>query len=296
MSSFVLPHALHGSGPHKVIAVHGWLADRSAYDPLLPDLDGRSFQYAFVDLRGYGKAVTDEGPFTTERAAEDVRALASQLGWKRYSLIGHSMGGSIVQRAAAAAPEQVRRIVGVSPVPASGLPLPPEAWELFAGAAENPENRRAIMDNTTGGTRPDAWLDRMVRRSLARSDARAFRAWLDSWAKDDFHTEVAGSAVPALAVVGALDPALSAEVQRQTWMRWYVNAELAELPSAGHYAMDEDPLGLLRIVEDFLRADETEGPSAGAGASVTVAAGDGAEAGARAGAGAGTGAGAGADA
>ncbi|MFG2141665.1 alpha/beta fold hydrolase [Streptomyces sp. NPDC048650] len=258
MASFVLPHALHGRGPHKVIAVHGWFADRSAFDPVLPDLDREAFRYAVVDLRGYGEAKGAHGAYTTGEGAADVLALADRLGWDRFSVIGHSMGGSVAQRVLAAAPHRVRRIVGISPVPASGLPLPPEQWELFSAAAHTPQHRRTIIDLTTGGQRPDAWLDRMVRRSLECSDATAFRAWLDSWAGEGFAAEVEGSAVPALAVAGALDPALTTELTRQTWMRWYANGRLVELPAAGHYAMDETPLELIRAVEDFLRADGTE--------------------------------------
>ncbi|MFD4629267.1 alpha/beta fold hydrolase [Streptomyces sp. NPDC058284] len=259
MTPFPLPHTLLGEGPHKVIAVHGWFADRTAYGPVLADLDGGAFQYAVVDLRGYGEAKDAPGAYTTSEGAADVLGLAGRLGWERFSLVGHSMGAGVVQRVLAAAPQRVRRLVGVSPVPATGLQLPPDQWELFAGAAHTPENRRTIMDITTGGVRPRAWLDRMVRRSLAVSDAKAFRAWLDSWACDDFHAEVAGSPVAALAVTGALDPALSADLMRGTWLRHYPRGELAELPGAGHYAMDEAPLELIRTVEDFLRADEGAG-------------------------------------
>ncbi len=256
VTSFQLPRTLLGEGPHKVVAVHGWLADRSAYDPVLADLDGGAFQYAVVDLRGYGEAKDAVGSYTTGEGADDVLDLADRLGWERFSLVGHSMGGSVAQRVLAAAPHRVRRLVGVSPVPASGLRLSPEQWELFASAAHTPANRRAIIDFTTGGVRPGAWLDRMVDRSLAVSDAKAFRAWLDSWAGEDFHAEVARSPVPALAVAGALDPALSADLMRDTWLRTYPRGELAELPGAGHYAMDETPLELIRTVEDFLRADD----------------------------------------
>ncbi|MFF3916208.1 alpha/beta fold hydrolase [Streptomyces sp. NPDC001852] len=263
MTSFVLPHEVHGDGAHKVFAVHGWFADRSAYAAVLPDLDRTSFGYALVDLRGYGEARDAAGAYTTAEAAGDLVELADRLGWERFSVIGHSMGGAVAQRLAAAVPDRLRRMVGVSPVPASGVPLAGEQAALFTDAAHKPENRRAITDFTTGGRRPAAWLDRMVARSLDRSDAKAFRAWLDSWAGEDFHADVEGSEVPALAVAGELDPALSPEVMRQTWMRWYPRAQLVELPFAGHYAMDESPLDLIRAVEDFLRADpaDTEDPA-----------------------------------
>ncbi|MGN9757813.1 alpha/beta fold hydrolase [Streptomyces sp. SD31] len=256
MTSFTLPHELHGDGTHKVFAVHGWFADRSAYAPVLPDLDRTTFTYALVDLRGYGGAKDAVGSCTTAEAALDLVELADRLGWERFSVVGHSMGGAVGQRLLTVAPHRLRRLVGVSPVPASGLALPPEQWGLFADAAHKPENRRAIIDITTGGHRPAAWLDRMVARSLAVSDQKAFRAWLDSWAGEDFHTQVEGSPVPALAVAGALDPALSADLLRRTWMTWYPRAELHELPAAGHYPMDETPLELIRVVEDFLRADD----------------------------------------
>ncbi|MCQ4212511.1 alpha/beta fold hydrolase [Streptomyces longispororuber] len=254
-SSFVLPHELHGDGPHKVIAVHGWFADRSAYAPVVPDLDRTSFQYALVDLRGYGEAKDTPGAYTTAEGAADVLDLADRLGWDRFSLVGHSMGGSVAQRVVATARHRVRRLAGVSPVPASGLQLPPEQWQLFSTADTKPEHRRAILDVTTGGVRPAAWLDRMVARSLARSDVKAFRAWLDSWTGDDFHRDLEGCTTPALTVTGQLDPALSAALMRDTWLRWFSRGELVDLPVCGHYAMDEAPLALVRVVEDFLRAD-----------------------------------------
>ncbi|WP_330460485.1 alpha/beta hydrolase [Streptomyces sp. NBC_00820] len=263
MTSFVLPHEVHGDGAHKVFAVHGWLADRSAFAPVLPDLDRAAFTYALVDLRGYGAARQAVGSYTTTEAAVDLVGVADQLGWERFSVVGHSMGGAVAQRLLSVAPQRLRRIVGVSPVPASGLPLPGEQGVLFADAAHRPENRRAILDVTTGGHRPAAWLDRMVDRSLECSDVKAFRAWLDSWAGDDFRADVEGSDVPALAVAGELDPALSADLMRQTWMSWYPRARLAVLPCAGHYAMDETPLELIRVVEDFLREDTTDAGARG---------------------------------
>ena len=173
VTPFVLPHTLLGDGPHRVVAVHGWLADRDGFAAVRPDLDLESFTYAFVDLRGYGEAMGTPGAYTTSEGAADVLCLAGRLGWERFSLVGHSMGAAVAQRVLALAPGRVRRLVGVSPVPAHGMPMPPEQWGLFADAADRPANRRLIIDLTTGSVRPGAWLDRMVRRSVERSDAKA---------------------------------------------------------------------------------------------------------------------------
>lgn len=251
---FVPPYEVVGDGPHRVIAVHGWFADRAAYTAMLPHIDRQSFTYAFPDLRGYGEARDVTGAYTTSEAGRDLLALADHLRWESFALVGHSMGAAVAQRVAVAAPRRVSRLVGVAPVPASGVPMDAEQWELFAAAAERPENRRAIIDLTTGNRHPTAWLDLMVRHSLEHSEAHAFRAWLDSWAREDFHDEVVGSRVPVRVVVGAHDPAMTVEFMRQTWLRWYAHAELVELENAGHYPADETPLELVRAVEGFLTA------------------------------------------
>ncbi|HEX2315199.1 MAG TPA: alpha/beta fold hydrolase [Thermomonospora sp.] len=247
-----LPHDVHGSGPHKVIVLHGWFGDRTAFRPLHPYLDGDAFSYAFPDYRGYGDARDLAGEHTLAEISADVLALADKLGWETFSLVGHSMGGTAMQRVMLDAPGRVRRLVGISPVPASGVPFDAEGWALFSGAAEQPGNRRAIIDFTTGSRLPARWLDAMVARSVGNSEVAAFRAYLDAWALTDYHEEVVGNPTPVLVLAGGHDPALSPDVMRDTWLQWYPNAELEVLADAGHYAPDETPLALVGLMERFL--------------------------------------------
>jgi pimeloyl-ACP methyl ester carboxylesterase len=163
------------------------------------------------------------------------------------------MGGSVMQRVYADAPHRVRALVGVSPVPASGVPFDEQGRQLFEGATDNPDNRRAIIDLTTGNRLTGTWLDAMVRHSLDHSDRDAFAAYLPAWSDTDFHTEIEGSQVPVLVIAGRHDPALGPETMRATFGAWYPNAEFEVFPDAGHYAMDESPVALAGSVERFLR-------------------------------------------
>ncbi|MGW9306694.1 alpha/beta fold hydrolase [Saccharomonospora azurea] len=242
-----------GSGEHTVIAVHGWFGSARAWQPLIPHLDPTAFRYVFVNLRGYGDRRGEPGEHTLAEAASDVRAVADAVSAERFSLVGHSMGGSVMQRVLADAPERVRSLVGISPVPASGVPFDDDGWALFSGAATDPEKRRAIVDLTTGNRLTGVWLDAMVRHSLEHSDERAFADYLLAWAKTDFHAAIEGDPTPVKVIVGEHDPALGEATMRQTFTRWYPNCTVDVLANCGHYAIDETPVALATSLETFLR-------------------------------------------
>jgi pimeloyl-ACP methyl ester carboxylesterase len=241
-----------GDGEHAVIALHGWFGSAKAWAPLWPHLDTSRFSYFFPDYRGYGSRRGVPGEHTMAELAADTLALADELGLDRFSLMGHSMGGSVMQRVYADAPGRVRALVGISPVPASGVPFDEQGWQLFSGAAAEPANRRAIIDLTTGNRLTGTWLDAMVAHSLANSDAAAFADYLTAWASTDFHADIEGSDVPVKVIVGVHDPALGEQTARATFQQWYPKLDLEVFPNAGHYAMDETPVALATAVERFL--------------------------------------------
>jgi pimeloyl-ACP methyl ester carboxylesterase len=243
-----------GSGPRRVLALHGWFGSARGWGRLADLVDGDRYTYAFVDLRGYGTRRSDTGEHTIAEMAADAVAAADALDWSSFAVLGHSMGGSVMQRVALDAGDRVSGLVGISPVPATGVPFDERSWQLFSGAAEERGNRYAIIDMTTGGRLSRTWIDRMVQSSLDTSDPAAFRAHLDAWAGTDFADEVRGRPVPVRLVVGEHDPALSAAVVEQTFLRLYPDVSLEVLADAGHYAMFETPVALLTCVERSLDA------------------------------------------
>ena len=245
-------HLVIGHGPHHVIALHGWFGHANGWGPFAQHLDRQRFSYAFMDQRGYGGMRGSGGPYTVEQIAQDALALADALGWQRFSLIGHSMGGSAIQQVLAAAPERVRALVGVTPVSAAGVPFDEQGWQLFSGAGSDPAARRGIIDFTTGNRLCAAWLDAMVASTEAHSDAEAVAGYLPSWARTAFVDRVQGRSLPVLVLAGEHDPALGEAACRASWLQHYPQAELQVLPNAGHYPMDETPVWLATVIERFL--------------------------------------------
>ncbi|GGK39819.1 esterase [Pilimelia terevasa] len=245
-------HVRVGTGPRRVIALHGWFGAADQWGPFADLIDPARFSYAFLDCRGYGSRRTETGAYTMAEISADALALADALDWPRFSLVGHSMGGMAVQRVYADAPDRVDRLVGISPVSASGFPFDEDGWALFDGAAADPAKRRQIIDLTTGGRLSDYWLDQMVESSTRTSDPAAFGAYLTAWGRTDFADEIKGAAVPALAVAGEHDPALGPAWIADTWCQHYPQAASAVLTDAGHYGMFEAPVRLAGLLEQFL--------------------------------------------
>ncbi|HJQ47311.1 MAG TPA: alpha/beta hydrolase [Amycolatopsis sp.] len=241
-----------GQGAHIVLGLHGWFGSAQAWKSLIPHLDGKGYTYVFPDFRGYGARKDIPGEHTIAEAAGDVLELADRLGADRFSLLGHSMGGSVMQWVYADAPDRVRALVGISPVPANGLPLDGDAWQLFTSAVDDPASRRAIIDFTTGSRRRDAWLDGLVQHSLQNSDKQAFADYLTAWAKTDFHERIEGAGVPVKVIIGENDPAVDEDVVFGTFGRWYPNFDLEVMPDAGHYAFEEIPVSVANAIELFL--------------------------------------------
>jgi len=214
----VVGYKLHGSGPVRVLALHGWFGDATDFDALLAALDPRVYSLAAIDYRGYGNSIDLPGPFNIGQIAQDALTLAGHLGWSKFDVIGHSMGGKAALRLAALAPDHVRRLVGITPVFAAPVPFDCETADLFARAADDVSLRAAIISNSTGGRLSSFWANRMAQRSLTNSHRDAFAAYYKSWSGDNFVDTLQTVTHPILVVGGAYDTNLTEDVLQATWI------------------------------------------------------------------------------
>jgi pimeloyl-ACP methyl ester carboxylesterase len=116
-----------------ILGVPGLSANLRSFDFLGERLATAGIQLVAIDLRGRGRSdVTEAGSYGWVKHAEDLFAIADQLGASRFSLIGHSMGGAVVM---AAAQQDASRLDRVVLVDFCGIPDPATAGPIGASAA-----------------------------------------------------------------------------------------------------------------------------------------------------------------
>ena len=124
-----LPHielAAHLFGPEDgqpVIALHGWLDNANSFARLAPKLKG--LRIVALDLAGHGHS-SHRPPgagYSLPDYVHDVLQVTEQLGWQRFSLLGHSLGAIISVFLAGAMPERVERLALIDGlIPPTGKP------------------------------------------------------------------------------------------------------------------------------------------------------------------------------
>lgn len=93
-----------------LLALHGWLDNAASFVPMAEVLPG--WNLVALDMPGHGRSFhyPADAEYSLFSTILDVLAAADALGWERFTLLGHSMGGAIASLLSAAAPERVERL------------------------------------------------------------------------------------------------------------------------------------------------------------------------------------------
>lgn len=255
-----------GAGGRPLLVVHGFTGGKEDFSDWLDPLAGRGWHAVAPDLRGHGDSAKPPGrhSYSPEILVADLLGLASELGWGRFALLGHSMGGALAQLLAVGWPARVAALVLVStfhgPVPglsadlvALGVAvleqggLPALGAALAARRASDPAAvaRRQRMDQLRPGY--SDWADgRLLACSADMWAAMAprFPAWPST-------LEAVGAVeVPTLVVTGEDDATMRADCERLAAA--VPGARLAVIPGAAHSPQMEAPEAWWATLGGFL--------------------------------------------
>lgn len=115
-----LPYQRLGSG-RALVLVHGYLGGSSQWDAQL-QFFSPYFDVIAVDLAGYGNASHLTAPTDIADHAKAVLATLGHLGVETFVLLGHSMGGMVVQEMVSLAPTRIEKLVLYGTGPQGSIP------------------------------------------------------------------------------------------------------------------------------------------------------------------------------
>ncbi|MBW3613894.1 MAG: alpha/beta hydrolase [Actinobacteria bacterium] len=257
---------LEAGGPpaRPLLLVHGFTGAKEDFAEHLDALAATGWHCVAPDLRGHGGS--DHPPGVTSYGlrifAADILGLADALGWARFTLLGHSMGGMVAQHIALDAPDRLERLVlmdtshgapdGIDPalvelgkavVAQGGMPLLVEATRAQEGGLFTPAHMRLLS------TRP-GYREFAEGKSLACS-ADMWTAMVDEFLhQPDRLQALAGLRLPTLVVVGEQDASFLDHSRRMAGA--IPDAKLAVIADAGHSPQFENPTGWFEAVVAFL--------------------------------------------
>jgi proline iminopeptidase len=295
-----LYYRVEGEGRDTVVALHGGPSLGHGY--LAPDLVPLTRGRAVVhyDQRGIGRStpLTDAERLSIERHVEDLEALRTHLGLERLALLGHSWGGMLAARYAAAHPQRVARILLLEPMAPARDPFMAiagaRAREIVRARLDETERARfdslaAAADVDDAGAHCQALFSLLTpiyfedptatTRSRAdfcvgspetlrirgEVDAAIFGS-LGAW---DVRPTVGNVTSPVLVLHGAAG-AIPREAM-EAWADAFPNARLITIDRAGHYLHVDRPEAFFRAAEVFFNGGWPEAEAPGSG---TVSAGE----------------------
>ncbi|GAB3789997.1 alpha/beta fold hydrolase [Nocardioides ungokensis] len=244
-----LHHRSEGSGP-AVVLLHAGVADLRMWDVQVSELvPGHSV--VRCDLRGYGPTPLEPGASYSD--AGDVLALLDELGLERYALVGASYGGWVALQVATAAPDRVERLVLIDPLAEVAEPDDRlrAVWREEGALVEAGDLEAATDLIVATFLGPDATEDARellwkMQRGILESQIAA-----GDVANAELPVDLDRLTMPVTVVAGAHDLPFFVETAREL-ARVLPDAELVELPWAGHLPSLERPLETAHVVRAAL--------------------------------------------
>lgn len=251
-----------------VLAIHGLGDEADTWRHVFPALTAR-FRVAALDLPGFGRSDKPRRTYTLDFLRDTVLEVWDLLGWPSVTLLGHSLGAVIAQRAALARPDQVEalwlvggslttRAARLSPILVQ-MALPVLGRRLYNGLRRDPQaayqSLQGFYHRLDDLPEPDRrfLFERVNERVWSDGQRDAFLSilrhlvWSAPGQQGRLEAQLAQLATPTRAIWGELDAVNSVE-SGKALAELQASATLTVLPGCGHAPHQEAPQAFLQAL------------------------------------------------
>jgi pimeloyl-ACP methyl ester carboxylesterase len=243
-----------------LVLVMGLSNDHIAWGLQVPAF-ARHFRTVTFDNRDVGQSSYADGPYEIRDMAQDVLGLADALGLDSFHLLGVSMGGTIAQEVALAAPERIRTLtLGVTW--AGSGPWGVERSRVWAAAVHRtPHDEhvellmlQSLSERFYENSEGVAFIRRMALDNPYPQAPEGFARQVDASGRHDTRERLGSLRMP-VHVIGAEHDILIPVWKAREVAALVPGARLTVIPEAPHGVNIERAEEFNAAVLDFLLAD-----------------------------------------
>lgn len=261
LSKVRLEYFPHGDGPERVVFIHGFQASAPIWRMVQEALPADRYSSIAINSRGAGAsdAPPDEADFGCEVFADDAFELVTQLGWKDFTLIGHSMGGATVAAFAVKHPSLLKGLVLLDPSDPDGRMRDAPASEvdeavdraISALVARRSAAQPGDGINARGaGAPPD--LMRQLDADMRAAPERRLRGSMRSMMTLRLGERVTSLPMPVLLAGGDADELIPVATMLATWAKYPRGTGLCFWHGVGHSPNLDCPSELAAVLRRFI--------------------------------------------
>lgn len=249
-----------GSGPFRVVFVHGLGGSLEFYGPLLKSLHAdQEYTYTRYDIEGHGLSPTAwDSVISIQSYVDDLEALFKHCNNQPSVLVAHSMGSLIALGFAAKHPELVEKMILLGP---ARYPVPNAAAEgqnkraaaVRAGGMKACAN--AVANNGTSESTKTTNLAAYaaVKAILMSQDPEGYaKACTALGRASNLEIDLSKLTMPVLIVIGDEDK-VSPITACQSLCDRLPSGKLEIIQGVGHWNAIEDPVGVGKAMSEFLK-------------------------------------------
>lgn len=240
-----------------IVFLHGIGGSAAGWTPQDQAMKSAGFMPVALDMVGFGKRPPVE-TLDFESLAADVELAIADRGLEHPVLLGHSLGGMVVQTLVRRQPQAYRAAILCCTSPAFGSPDGDFQKKFVADRLAPLEAGRTMPDLAAGlvdailGPSPDANGRALASAMMSATSPQTYRAAVRCIAGFDEHANLGKISLPVLCLAAQHDRNAPAAMMERMAAK-IAGARYVCLPASGHLPNLEVPTAFNAAVLDFLR-------------------------------------------
>ena len=234
----MINYYIKGSEKKALVFVHGYSCSSEYWWPQL-EYFSKNYTTIAIDLAGHGKSGLNRKEYSMEAFGDDVKSVIEHLDLDQVVLIGHSMGGPVIVKAARSLGMKTRLIIGVD----TFHDLTTEGIGGFARVAVN-TMFQLFYDSMTEDSIDDFFIEKTdndleewIRNDALKSPKNISQGTLDALLTMNYPESLSELSIPMI----ALNARSFRETKLDSNFDVYEDLQIEFMEDVGHFIMLEKP-------------------------------------------------------